>query len=86
MVGAGLSSPEEDGFSMVLVGLGELPALGTWCYALGGGLRAQGCWCCVLAMPGFGRKHLNSSPPDLKYANEIALSEPKSGGVLGNWI
>jgi len=33
------------GSSIFLVGLGELPAFGTWRYALACGSRALGCWC-----------------------------------------
>ena len=61
------------GFSIFLVGLGELPAFGTWRYALGWGTRALGSWCCVLVILGFGRKHLNYGTPFLKYANEAVL-------------
>jgi glucan biosynthesis protein C len=61
------------GCSIFLVGLGELPAFGTGRYALGWGFRALGSWCCVLAILGFGRKHLGFSTPFLKYANEAVL-------------
>lgn len=61
------------GSSIFLLGLGELPAFGTWRYTLGWGFRALGCWCCVLAILGFGRKYLNYSTPFLKYANEAVL-------------
>lgn len=61
------------GASIFLVGLGELPAFGTWRYELGWGGRALGAWCCVLAILGFGRKHLNYTTPFLKYANEAVL-------------
>jgi glucan biosynthesis protein C len=56
-----------------LLGLEEAPAFGTWRYALGWGFRALGSWCCVLAMLGLGRKHLNYGTPFLKYANEAVL-------------
>jgi glucan biosynthesis protein C len=49
------------------------PAFGTWRYALGWGSRALGSWCCILAILGFGRKHLAFSTPFLKYANEAVL-------------
>jgi len=61
------------GFSIFLVGLGALPAFGTWRYALAWGSRALGSWCCVLAILGFGRKHLSFSTPLLTYANEAVL-------------
>jgi len=60
-------------FSILLVGLGELPAFGTWRYTLAWGIRALGSWCCVLAILGFGRKYLNYTTPFLKYANEAVL-------------
>jgi glucan biosynthesis protein C len=61
------------GTSILLAGLGELPAFGTWRNSLGWGSRALGCWCCVLAVLGFGRKQLNFGTPFLKYANEAVL-------------
>jgi glucan biosynthesis protein C len=61
------------GLSVFLVGLGELPAFGTWRYALSWGTRALGSWCCILAALGFGRTHLNFSTPFLNYANEAVL-------------
>jgi glucan biosynthesis protein C len=57
----------------ILVGLRELPALGTWRYTLGWGVRTLGSWCCVLAILGFGRKYLDFSTSFLKYANEGVL-------------
>jgi peptidoglycan/LPS O-acetylase OafA/YrhL len=56
-----------------LLGLEEAQAFGTWRYALGWGFRALGSWCCVLAILGLGRKHLNYGTPFLKYANEAVL-------------
>jgi glucan biosynthesis protein C len=56
-----------------VVGLGLVPAYGTWLYALGWGLRALGSWCCILAILGFGRQHLNFRTPFLTYANEAVL-------------
>ncbi len=56
-----------------LLTLEQGPAFGTWRYALGWGVRALGSWCCILAILGFGRKHLNFSMPFLKYANEAVL-------------
>jgi glucan biosynthesis protein C len=61
------------GSSIFIHGLEALPAFGTWRYALGWGFRALGSWCCVLAILGFGRKHLGFSTPFLKYANEAVL-------------
>jgi len=61
------------GVSLYLLGMEALPPFGTWRYALGWGCRALGGWCCVLAMVGFGRKHLNFGTPFLTYANEAVL-------------
>ena len=61
------------GASILVLGLGELPPFGAWRYALGSGTRALGSWCCVLAILGFGRRHLDFSTPFLKYANEAVL-------------
>jgi glucan biosynthesis protein C len=61
------------GASIFLLTLEEGPAFGTWRYALGWGSRALGSWSCVLAILGFGRKHLGFSTPFLKYANEAVL-------------
>jgi glucan biosynthesis protein C len=56
-----------------VVGLGMVPTYGTWLYALGWGLRVLASWCLVLAILGFGRKHLDFSTPLLTYANEAVL-------------
>jgi glucan biosynthesis protein C len=61
------------GTSVFLLTLEAGPAFGTWRNALGWGVRALGSWCCVLAILGFGRKHLGFSTPFLKYANEAVL-------------
>jgi glucan biosynthesis protein C len=61
------------GASIFLVGLAELPSFGTWRYALAWGIRALGSWCCIVAILGFGRKHLNFSTAFLTYANEAVL-------------
>jgi glucan biosynthesis protein C len=61
------------GYSIFLVGLGELPDFGSGRYVLGWASRALGSWCCVLAILGFGRKHLGFSTPFLRYANEAVL-------------
>lgn len=61
------------GLQVAVVGLEALPAYGTWRYALGWATRALGCWCCVLAILGFGRRHLQRSTPLLAYANEAVL-------------
>jgi peptidoglycan/LPS O-acetylase OafA/YrhL len=61
------------GVAVLLHGLEAGPAFGTWRNALGWGVRALGSWCCVLAILGFGRKHLNYGTPFLKYANEAVL-------------
>jgi hypothetical protein len=61
------------GSSIFVHSLEQLPAFGTWRYALGWGARALGSWCCVLAILGFGRKHLGFGTPFLKYANEAVL-------------
>jgi glucan biosynthesis protein C len=49
------------------------PSFGTQRYTLVFGLRGLGSWCCVLAVLGFGRRHLDVSTPFLKYANEGVL-------------
>jgi peptidoglycan/LPS O-acetylase OafA/YrhL len=61
------------GCSIFLHSLDQLPAFGTWRYALGWGFRALGSWCCVLAILGFGRKHLRRSTPFLTYSNQAVL-------------
>jgi peptidoglycan/LPS O-acetylase OafA/YrhL len=61
------------GLVIFLVGLGEGPAFGTPRFALAFGLRALSSWCFIVAILGFGRKHLNFSTPFLKYANEAVL-------------
>jgi len=61
------------GCSIFLLTLEAGPVFGTWRNALGWGTRALGSWCCVLAIVGFGRKHLNFSTPVLSYANEAVL-------------
>jgi glucan biosynthesis protein C len=61
------------GCSIFLLTLEAGPAFGTWRNALGWGSRALGSWCCVLAILGFGRQHLNFSTSFLKYANEAVL-------------
>ncbi len=61
------------GLSLFLLGMAQLPPFGTWRYALGWVTRAFGGWCCVLAIIGFGRKHLTFSTPFLTYANEAVL-------------
>jgi glucan biosynthesis protein C len=58
---------------ILVVGLGMAPAYGTWLYALGWGVRALASWCCILAIFGFGRRHLNFSTRFLRYANEAVL-------------
>jgi glucan biosynthesis protein C len=58
---------------ILVVGRGMVPAYGTWLYALGWGIRALASWCCILAILGFGRKHLNFSTPFLRYGNEAVL-------------
>lgn len=59
--------------AVLLHGLEAGPAFGTWRNALGWAARALGSWCCVLAILGFGRKHLNYGTPFLKYANGAVL-------------
>jgi peptidoglycan/LPS O-acetylase OafA/YrhL len=61
------------GSQFFLLTIDQLPAFGTWRNALGWGVRALGSWCIVLAILGFGRKHLNFSTPVLTYANEAVL-------------
>jgi len=61
------------GSQFFLLTLQHYPAFGTWRNALGWGVRALGSWCFVLAILGFGRKHLGFNTPFLKYANEAVL-------------
>jgi len=61
------------GLVIFLVGLGELPAFGSLRLGLAFGLRGLSSWCFVVAILGFGRKHLNLSTPSLTYANEAVL-------------
>jgi peptidoglycan/LPS O-acetylase OafA/YrhL len=61
------------GSQFFLLTLQQTPAFGTWRNALGWGVRALGSWCCILAILGFGRKHLNFNRPALQYANEAVL-------------
>lgn len=61
------------GASLFLLTLEAGPAFGTWQNALGWGCRALGSWCLVLAILGFGRRHLNFASARLKYANEAVL-------------
>jgi glucan biosynthesis protein C len=48
-------------------------SFGTPRFSLLVGLRGLGSWCCILAILGFGRKHLDFSTPFVKYANEAVL-------------
>ena len=56
-----------------LLTIDQYPAFGTWRNAMGWGIRALGSWCLVLAILGFGRKHLDFNTPALGYANEAVL-------------
>jgi hypothetical protein len=56
-----------------LLTIDQYPAFGTWGNAMGWAIRALGSWCLVLAILGFGRKHLNFSVSFLTYANEAVL-------------
>jgi glucan biosynthesis protein C len=57
---------------ILLMTIGEQPS-GTPLYALGRTLWGLWSWCWVLAILGFGMKHLNRSKPHLSYANEAVL-------------
>jgi len=59
-------------FDIIWGSLGE-PAFGTWQYAIGIGFWCLYAWCWLLAILGFGMKHLSFSTPFLKYANEAVL-------------
>jgi peptidoglycan/LPS O-acetylase OafA/YrhL len=61
------------GAQFLLLNLEQEPPFGTWQYAVGWGIRALASWCVVLAILGFGRKHLNHATPFLRYANEAVL-------------
>jgi peptidoglycan/LPS O-acetylase OafA/YrhL len=56
----------------LLMAIGE-PSSGTLLYALGRALWGLWSWCWVLAILGFGIKHLNFNRPILSYANEAVL-------------
>ncbi len=49
------------------------PSFGTWSFALGTVPWCLNAWCWLLAILGFGMKHLSSKTPFLKYANEAVL-------------
>jgi surface polysaccharide O-acyltransferase-like enzyme len=49
------------------------PEFGTWGFALGTIPWCLNAWCWLLAILGFGMKHLSFSTPFLKYANEAVL-------------
>jgi peptidoglycan/LPS O-acetylase OafA/YrhL len=49
------------------------PSFGTWRYGMGSALYCLSAWCWLLAVFGFGMKHLNRSNPFLTYANEAVL-------------
>ena len=57
---------------VLLMAIGE-PSSGTLLYALGRTLWGLWSWCWVLAILGFGMKHLNFNRPILAYANEAVL-------------
>jgi len=59
-------------FDILWEALGD-PTFGTWSYAIGTAVWCLSAWCWLLAILGFGMKHLNSSTPFLKYANEAVL-------------
>jgi glucan biosynthesis protein C len=56
-----------------LWGLGDGPPFGSARYALAFGLRGLSSWCWILAILGFGIRHLRSSTPFVRYANEAVL-------------
>jgi glucan biosynthesis protein C len=56
----------------LLMAIGE-PSSGTLLYTLGRALWGLWSWCWVLAILGFGMKHLNFNKPILSYANEAVL-------------
>ncbi len=58
-------------FSLLIV-IGE-PSSGTLLFVLGRTLWGLWSWCWVLAILGFGMKHLNFNSPILSYANEAVL-------------
>ena len=49
------------------------PAFGSVAFALGIGPWCLNAWCWLLAILGFGMKHLRSSTPFVKYANEAVM-------------
>ena len=59
-------------FDIIWGALGE-PDFGTWQYAIGIAFWCLYAWCWLLAILGFGMKHLSFNTPFLKYANEAVL-------------
>jgi glucan biosynthesis protein C len=59
-------------FDIVWGALGD-PNFGTWQYLCGSALWFLCAWCLLLAILGFGFKHLNRTQPFLRYANEAVL-------------
>jgi len=49
------------------------PEFGAWGFAVGTGPWCLNAWCWVLAILGFGMKHLSSNTSFVKYANEAVL-------------
>jgi hypothetical protein len=58
---------------ILLWGLGDGPPVGSLRYALAFGIRGLSSWCWILAILGFGMKHLGFRTPFLEYANEAVL-------------
>ncbi len=59
-------------FNIIWQALGD-PTFGSWPYAIGTTVWCLYAWCWLLAILGFGMRHLNFSTPFLKYANEAVL-------------
>jgi glucan biosynthesis protein C len=59
-------------FDNLWAALGD-PSMGTWRYVLGSGAHCLSAWCWLLAILGFGMKHLDFNTSFLKYANEAVL-------------
>jgi len=59
-------------FDLLWGALGD-PTFGTWQYLIGSSIWCLWAWCWLLAVLGFGFKHLHRNPPFLRYANEAVL-------------
>ncbi|HSB66415.1 MAG TPA: acyltransferase family protein [Anaerolineales bacterium] len=59
-------------FDIIWGALGD-PTFGTWQFVIGSTVWCLWAWCWLLAVLGFGFKHLTRNKPFLRYANEAVL-------------